>query len=136
MTEGLVFLSGIVGGVIAWLPCSIGVAAQRYQLGGAVIRSRNKWVLLAVRPTATYSIPGQMVFLLVMLSWAGIFFGALVLPAIVARVLEVPLTSLSLKYAIYANFVTAIVAMLAGPAIWRKVALEGASDPNQADGPP
>lgn len=122
MSELFVFLSGFLGGVIAWFPCGIGVAASRYQLGGAVITSNNKWVQLAVRPVASFSIPGQVVYLLVVLSWICIFFGGLALPAIIARVLHVPLTSPSLERGIYANFVMAAVAFFAGPAIWRKAA--------------
>ena len=121
--ELLVVFSGVIAGVFAWIPCGISVAAHRYKLGGAVIRSTNRWVLLAVREPSSFSAIGRIAFFILLLAWLCIFFGAMVVPALVARVLGVTQSSPFIGYAIFANFAVAVVAFIAGPAIWRRVAL-------------
>ena len=116
-------LSGFLGGVVAWFPIGVGLAAHRYKVGGAVVRSNNSWVLLGVRSPATFSTFGRIFFAVVVLGWLCVFFGAMVLPGLVARVLGVPQTSSSIGYAIAGNFGIAGVAFALGPVIWRKLAL-------------
>ena len=121
--ELLVVFSGVIAGLVAWLPCGIGLAAHRYKLGGAVVRSTNKWVLLGVRDPSSFSAIGRIAFVISILAWLCIFFGAMAVPAFVARVLGVSQSSPFVGYAIFANFAVAVVAFIAGPAIWRRVAL-------------
>jgi hypothetical protein len=123
MHEAFVVISGLLVGVVQWFPCGIGLAAHRYKLGGAVIRSTNKWVLLGARPPGSYSILGKLGFFALMLVWLFVFFGSIVVPALIAKLLEVPEASPFVGYAIYANFLMAIVAFAVGPAIWRRIAL-------------
>ncbi|WP_211474912.1 hypothetical protein [Collimonas humicola] len=123
MYEALVVLSGLIAGCVQWLPCGIGLAAHRYKLGGAIIKSTNKWILLGARPTSSFSTLGQVGFAVLMLSWLCVFFGAMAIPAFVARFLGVPEASPFVLYAIYANFFIAVVSFVSGPAIWRRLAL-------------
>jgi uncharacterized membrane protein len=123
MREILVVVSGLLAGVVVWLPCAVGLAAHRYKVGGAQIKSSNPWVLLSTRAPGSFSPLGRIVFILVMLVWLGIFFGSMAAPMLAARVLGVPEASPSIEYALYANMVVAAVAFFAGPAIWRRLAL-------------
>jgi len=123
MLELIVVVSGLLAGVVAWVPCGVGLAAHRYKLGGSQIKSRNRWVLLGTRAPGSFSALGRIVFILVMLSWMCIFFGALAVPMLLAKALGIPNDSPSIGYAIYANMLAAAIAFLAGPAVWRRVAL-------------
>jgi hypothetical protein len=123
MPEIFVVLSGLVAGVIAWLPCTVGLAAHRYKLGGAQIRSKNRWVLLGTRSPGRFSASGRIVFVLVMCIWLCIFFGAMALPFLAANALGVPEESPSIGYAINANMLVAVVSFFAGRSIWRRLAL-------------
>lgn len=123
MREALIVISGLLAGFVQWFPCGVGLAAHRYKLGGAVIRSTNKWVLLGVQPPGSYSILGKLGFVALMFVWLLVFFGAMFVPLLIAKLLEVPEASPFVGYAIYANFFMAIVAFAAGPAIWRRIAL-------------
>ena len=123
MSEALIVISGLLAGLVQWLPCGVGLAAHRYKLGGAVIRSSNKWVLLGVRPPSSFSTFGKLGFFALMLVWLFVFFGAMLVPMLIAKLLDVPEASPFVGYAIYANFFMAIVAFGLGPAIWRRIAL-------------
>lgn len=123
MHEVVVIASGLLAGAVAWLPCAVGLAAHRCKLGGAQIKSSNRWVLLGTRSPGSFSVLGRIAFLLAMLIWLGIFFGAMTVPVLVARYLEVPQASPSIGYAIYANMFVAAVSFFAGPYIWRRLAL-------------
>lgn len=123
MREALIVISGLLAGFVQWFPCGVGLAAHRYKLGGAMIRSTNKWVLLGAQPPSSYSILGKICFFALMFVWLFVFFGAMVVPVLIAKLLDVPETSPFVDYAIYANFFMAIVAFAMGPAIWRRIAL-------------
>lgn len=123
MSEALIVISGLLAGVIQWLPCGIGLAAHRYKLGGAVVRSTNTFVSLGTRSPRSFSALGQLGFLMLMVVWLCIFFGAMAVPTLVARLLEVQPSSPFVLYGLYANMLMAVVAFLAGPAIWRRIAL-------------
>ena len=123
MPEILVIVSGFVAGMVAWLPCGVGLAAHRYKLGGAQTRSSNRWVLLGTRSPGSFSALGRVAFILAVLVWLAVFFGAMAAPMLIAKFLEVPSASPSIGYAIYANIFVAVVAFFGGPAIWRRLAL-------------
>ena len=123
MSEALIVLSGLFAGLIQWIPCGIGLAAHRYKLGGAVVRSTNTFVSLGSRSPRSFSAFGQLGFLILMLAWLCVFFGAMAVPTFVAKALEVQPSSPFVLYALYANMLMAVVAFLAGPAIWRRIAL-------------
>lgn len=123
MRDILIVLSGFIAGIVAWFPCGIGLAAHRYNLGGAKIKSTNRWVLLAMRTFGSFSVVGRIIYVLIMLVWLCVFFGSMLVPMLVAKILGMPEASESVGYAIYANFFVAAVAFIAGPALWRKVAL-------------
>jgi hypothetical protein len=123
MREIFVVVSGLLAGIVAWFPCMIGLAAHRYKLGGAQIKSSNRWVQLGTRAPGSFSSLGRIVFVLVMLIWLCIFFAAMTVPMLVAKALGVPEASPSIGYAIYANMLVAAIAFFAGPAIWRRLAL-------------
>jgi hypothetical protein len=123
MREALVILSGFFAGLVQWLPCGVGLAAHRYKLGGAVIRSTNPWVLLGTRHPNSFSFLGKIGFVAVMLVWSCIFFGSMVVPALVAELLGMSKDSPFILYAIYANLSVAVFAFFFGPAIWRRLAL-------------
>nr|WP_316643377.1 hypothetical protein [uncultured Roseateles sp.] len=123
MRAVLVVVSGLLAGVIAWFPCAVGLAAYRYKLGGAQIRSNNRWVLLGTCSPSSFSVIGRIGFIVAMLVWLCIFFGAMGVPVLVARALGIPETSPFIGYAIYANMLVAAVSFLIGPAIWRRIAL-------------
>lgn len=122
MREYLVVLSGLVAGFVQWFPCGIGIAAHRYKLGGFIVSSNNKWVQLSAQFPEGFSPIGKLIFLIVMLLWIAIFFGALAIPILVAKFLNVPEDSPFVNYAIYSNFLMAVIAFAAGPAIWRRLA--------------
>ena len=122
MSELMVVFSGFLSGAIMWLPCSIGIAAHRYELGGAILRSTNRWVLLSLRPPRSFSILGRLVFALCILAWFVVFLGAATIPFVVADTLGVPDSSSSIGYAILANLVAAAACFIVGRFIWRKVA--------------
>ena len=105
------------------IPCSVGLAAHRYKLGGAQIRSNNRWILLGIRAPGSFSVLGRIAFALLMLVWLSIFFGATVIPVFVAKALGLSEDAPSIEYAIYANMLVAAIAFIFGPAIWRKLAL-------------
>ena len=121
--ELLVVLSGVLAGAVAWLPCGVGLAAHRYKQGGAIIKSTNKLVLLGTREPGSFSILGRVVFFFAVLGWLGIFFGAMVVPGLVAKVLGVSQSSPFVGYAVFANFAMAALSFVCGPVIWRKLAL-------------
>lgn len=123
MHEVLVVVSGLLAGFVQWVPCGVGLAAHRYKLGGAVIKSTNRWVQLAACPPGSYSPLGKLGFVALMLIWLVVFFGAMAIPALVAKLLQVPEASPSVMYAIYGNFLIGAVAFVSGPAIWRRLAL-------------
>lgn len=123
MRDLLVVLSGLLAGVVAWFPCGVGLAAHRYKLGGAQIRSRNRWVQLGTRSPGSFSLAGRVAFAVLVLAWLLVFFGCMAVPMVVANALGLPEASQSIGYAIYANMFAAMVGFLAGPAIWRRVAL-------------
>ena len=123
LIDSLIVFTGLLGGMIAWFPCGVGLAAHRYKLGGEVVRSTNRWLLLGLRSPATFSALGQLAFVLIVLLWMCIFLGALLAPVFIAQALEAPDASPSIGYAIYANIVVATISFLLGPPIWRKIAL-------------
>ncbi|WP_234086325.1 hypothetical protein [Azonexus sp. R2A61] len=123
MREALVVVSGLLAGVVLWIPFGVGLAAHRYKLGGAILKSTNKWVLLAAAPPGSYSLLGKLGFVVLVLIWLVVFFGAMAIPALVAKLLQVPEASPSVMYAVYANLLIGAVAFIAGPAIWRRLAL-------------
>src|SRR4051812_32584628 len=104
MREALIVLSGLAAGLVQWLPCGVGLAAHRYKLGGAEIRSTNRWVLLAARDPNTFSGLGKIGFVALMIIWVCLFFALMVVPSLVARLLGVPEGSPFVMYGIYANF--------------------------------
>jgi len=121
--EILVVVSGLLAGLVAWLPCAVGLAAHRYKLGGAEIKTTNRWVLLGTRSPGSFSVMGRILFIVGMLIWLGVFFGAMAAPMLVAKVVGVPSNSPSIGHALYANMFVAAVAFVSGPAIWRRLAL-------------
>lgn len=123
MSEALIVISGFFAGLIQWLPCGIGLAAHRYKLGGAVVRSTNRFVSLSSRSPRSLSALGQFGFLLLVLAWLCVFFGAMAVPTFVAKAFDIHSSSPFVLYALYANMLMAVVAFLAGPAIWRRIAL-------------
>jgi hypothetical protein len=123
MRDLLIVTSGFLAGAVAWFPCAIGLAAHRYKLGGAQIRSTNRWILLGTRAPGSFSALGRIAFVLAVLVWLFIFFGAMIFPGLVARALGAPDASPSIGHAIYANMLAAAVAFFTGPAIWRRLAL-------------
>ena len=123
MHEALVVVSGLLAGVVQWVPCGVGLAAYRYNRGGAAIKSSNMWVQLAASPPGSYSLLGKLVFVALMLTWLVVFFGAMAVPTLVAKLLQVPDASHSIMYATYANFLVGAVAFVVGPAIWRRLSL-------------
>ena len=114
MSETLIVLSGLFAGLIQWFPCGIGLAAHRYKLGGAVVRSTNSFISLSSRSPRNFSVLGRLGFLLLMLAWFCVFFGAMAIPTLVAKALEIPPSSPFVQYALYANLLMAIVAFLVG----------------------
>jgi hypothetical protein len=100
------------------------LAAHRYHLGGAIVNSRNKLVLLPTRRFESFSFLGRIGFMLVMLVWTLIFFGAFAIPLQVALFLKISKASPSISYSFCAFFGTAVVALVLGPSIWRKLALK------------
>lgn len=121
--DAVVVASGVVAGAISWFPCGIGIAAHRYKLGGAQLRSTNRWVQLSVRDTNSFSALGKVVFLLSMLIWLCVFFGAFAVPMFAAKALGMPEDAPSIGYALFANMLVAVTAFLTGPTIWRRLAL-------------
>lgn len=90
---------------------------------GAVIKNSNMWVQLAVTPPGSYSLLGKLVFVALMLNWFVVFFGAMAVPTLVAKLLQVPEASHSIMYATYANLLVGAVAFVLGPVMWRRLAL-------------
>jgi hypothetical protein len=88
-----------------------------------VVRSTNTFVSLGSRSPLSFSALGQLGFLLLMLVWLCVFFGAMAVPTLVAKLLEIQPSSPFVLYAFYANMLMAVVAFSAGPAIWRRIAL-------------
>ena len=115
-------LSGLIAGAVAWFSFGVGLAAHRYNLGGAAVNSTNKWILLVTRRPDSFSFLGRVVFVLAMLTWTLIFFSAFVVPLQVARILAISEASSSIAYALYAYFGMAAVGFVLGPTIWRKLA--------------
>jgi hypothetical protein len=122
MSELLVIISGVVAGIVMWLPCGVGISAHRHTVAGVPLRSTNNFVLLVAQPPKSFSILGRIAFALIMLTWMCIFFGAAIVPGFVAQVLGLPSSSSSIGYALLANLVVAVVCFFVGNAVWRKVA--------------
>ncbi len=98
MLELLVVVSGLLAGVIAWFLYAVGLAAHRYKLGGAQIRSNNRLVLLGTRSPSSFSVIGRIGFIVAMLVWLCVFFGAMGVPVLVARALGIPEASPFIGY--------------------------------------
>ncbi len=122
MEQVIVILSGVLSGLVMWVPFGIGISAHRHAVAGIPIQSTNSLVIAAAGRPGNYSALGRVIFVLIMLVWVCIFFSAIFLPVFVAKLLGVPENSEIIGYGISANLFMTIVGFIFGKFIWRRVA--------------
>jgi len=124
MEIALLLFVAFISGVAAWLPCGVGLAAHRFALSGAVVRSKSKFILYLSRPPKSLSPLARLLFLLVMAVWCAVFFSLLGSTLFVAGRLGVAESHPVIPYALGLHFFVAALSLIAGHFLWRKVAYD------------
>lgn len=119
MSTFLIIFAGIVAGLLIGIPFGISICTTRHMDAGVPIQSTNRFVRLCVRPTASYSLAGKILFMLIMLVWICIFFGGIGAPVIMARLLGVE-THPAIKFGISVELLVGILSAFLAHNIWRK----------------
>jgi len=119
MSAFLIVFVGIVAGLVIGIVFGISICTSRHVAAGVPIRSTNRLIHLAARPTASYSFAGRILFMFIMLVWTCALFGGIGAPVIMARALGAethPMIGMAIGVEFLIGFLSAFIAHH----IWRK----------------